>query len=186
MLEGSAIGQLLSIEVEKSSEYLISFVGLKDGEHSFQFYFDDEFFLSFENSLIGSCDIKGEVVMNKKATLLEMQFSHEGIVYADCDRCGQPMELNIEGQEELIFKFSNQTESNSDEIKFIAPNEDQIDVAPLFYEFISLSLPSRQLHNDGDCDSEVIEVLENINLKETEETDPRWDALKKLKKDQKK
>ena len=44
-------------------------------------------------------------------------------------------------------------------------------------------MPSRRIHQEGDCDESVIEVLENINSKVSEDQDPRWDALKKLKKD---
>lgn len=177
--------KVIKIGVERSGEYLISFVGLKDGDHSFQFHFDDMFFETFENSLIISCQIVGQVILTKKPMLLELLFSHKGIVNDFCDRCGQDLKLDVEGEESLIFKYSHEAESASDEIKFIAPNEDQIDVAPYFYELISLNLPSKRVHNVGECDDEVISVLEKINIKVSEETDPRWDALKKLKKDKK-
>ena len=48
-----------------------------------------------------------------------------------------------------------------------------------------LSVPSKRVHPDGECSNETIQALEDIRVEETIEeentSDPRWDALKKLK-----
>jgi len=168
--------------LEKKSAYSVSFIGLKEGIHQFDFQFGSEFFDSFENSLIDKCRLVGSLELNKKSTHLEAQFKYNGIIETFCDRCGEDLDLKIDGHNEIIFKYSIQSESDSDDIVFIVPDETEIDTAPFFYEFISLALPSKRIHEEGQCNEEILSILEEINFQESEETDPRWDALKKLKK----
>lgn len=167
--------------MEKSSQYLIAFVGLKDGLHEFDYHIDQAFFDSFENALIEKCDVKATCTLNKKSTMLEVVFKHEGKVFVNCDRCGEELDLEIKDENPLIFKFSHQTESESDEVVFVTMDETEIDIAPYFYEFITLSMPSRMVHSEGDCNEDILNLLDDINSNDSEEIDPRWDALKKLK-----
>ena len=167
--------------VEKKGLYSVAFVGLKDGIHEFDFHFDQMFFDSFENALLDKCDISGKVVLNKKATMLESEFLHKGNAWFNCDRCGEEISLEIEASNPLIFKYSHLEESDSDEVVFISQDQTEIDFGPFFYEFISLSLPARRVHPEGECNEDIIALLDEINSNESEETDPRWDALKKLK-----
>ena len=52
----------------------------------------------------------------------------------------------------------------------------------LLYEFISLSLPLKNVHPKGECDSQMIEkVNEFSRVEEEEKIDPRWGKLKNLK-----
>lgn len=172
-------------EVGNLNDFIIGFVGLKDGDHEFSFQIDQKFFDSFENSLISSGDIQVRLDLCKKPGMLECDFNHSGTVYSICDRCGQPLDFEIEGSNQIIFKFSDLLESNSDEIVYISHNEYELNVAPYFYEFISLSLPSKNVHPEGACDESILKLLDELNTKEPMESDPRWDALKNLKKEDK-
>jgi len=169
-------------DLENRSEYLIAFVGLKDGLHEFDYHIDQTFFDSFENALIESCDVKATLLLNKKSTMLEMTFVHEGKIFVNCDRCGEEVDIEIKSENPLIFKFSHQSNSDSDEVVFVGMDETEVDVAPFFYEFITLSLPSRMMHEEGKCNEDILALIEDLNSNDSEEIDPRWDALKKLKK----
>ncbi|MEM7161777.1 MAG: DUF177 domain-containing protein [Bacteroidota bacterium] len=168
--------------MEKKSEYSVAFAGLKDGIHAFDYHFDQSFFDSFENALIEQCAIDGQFVLSKKSTLMEGEFKFSGVFHTICDRCGDEMDMKFSGREKLIFKFSHQSESDSDDIVFISPDETELEIAPYFYEFMILNLPSKRVHDEGECDEEVLNLLDEINFQESEEIDPRWEALKKLKK----
>ncbi|UTW63826.1 DUF177 domain-containing protein [bacterium SCSIO 12741] len=57
-------------------------------------------------------------------------------------------------------------------------------MSQLLYEFIHLALPLKNVHNEGECDPEMVKKIEELNYGEGEEeesTDPRWNALKSLK-----
>ena len=61
-----------------------------------------------------------------------------------------------------------------------------MNVAQYIYEMMVLAVPSKKVHpgiEDGTLKSEILEKLDELspeNNKDIEETDPRWDDLKKL------
>jgi uncharacterized metal-binding protein YceD (DUF177 family) len=55
------------------------------------------------------------------------------------------------------------------------------------YELISLSLPAKMVHEDGDCNEEMVELINKYQqpssdskTDEDDDIDPRWSALKNL------
>ena len=62
-------------------EFVIPFVGLKEGEHHFEFKVDDTFFEYFEYEDFNNVDVVVNMSLNKKATLLELHFEAEGKSY---------------------------------------------------------------------------------------------------------
>ena len=75
----------------------------------------------------------------------------------------------------------------NDEILIIPHGEHKINVAQYIYEMIVLAVPQKRVHpgiEDGSLSSDILKKLEELEPKEVkenkEETDPRWDALKKL------
>jgi len=61
----------------------------------------------------------------------------------------------------------------------IPRTESNLDISGYIYEYINLLLPIKKSHQHiEDCDQKMIEKIENH---EKQNTDPRWDALKKLK-----
>ena len=104
-----------------------------------------------------------------------------------CDRCGGEMNQELEGDFRLIFKFEDEDQEDESLIA-IGQEAYELDTADHFYELITVSLPSRNLHDEEDCDPDVIEKLQEyrsgVNDSEDdndENVDPRWEALKKLK-----
>jgi len=69
----------------------------------------------------------------------------------------------------------------------------EVDFSQPFYEFICLLIPSRKIHPEGECNQEMLKVMDNYLIVESkdvesedqeeddEEVDPRWAALNKLK-----
>jgi uncharacterized metal-binding protein YceD (DUF177 family) len=58
----------------------------------------------------------------------------------------------------------------------------EIDVSQYIYEMLVLNLPYKRVHaRMKDCNQEVLNKLREFESHEDQESDPRWDALKKLK-----
>ena len=74
--------------MKSMSEYLIPFAGLKLGKHHFEFTIDKKFFDEFSFDEFESCDVKVDVVLEKKTTMLEINFKHKGTVNVSCDLIG--------------------------------------------------------------------------------------------------
>ncbi len=161
-------------------EFVIPFLGLKEGVHDYAFDIDAEFFESFEYSEVKQGDLHVDVSMERKERMLIFNFSISGMVQVPCDRCLAPLDLSIEGTDRLIVKFGQEWMEESDEILIIPETDSRIDISSFIYEYIMLKLPYKRVHPEGEdlCDPTVVDKLEQHT---ESETDPRWEALKDLK-----
>lgn len=165
-----------------SDAFKIPFVGLKLGQHQFEFNVDDSFFETLSYSLIEKGKLKVWLDLEKKETMLLASFQVDGTVELVCSRCNEQMDAEVEGELNLIYKFG--VESIDDEnLIVISPDSFEIDVKQPIYELITVSLPLRPIHEEGKCDEEMVNLIEKFQVKEKKENDnidPRWSALKNL------
>ena len=72
--------------MDKLRNYDISFSGLKNGKHNFQFETDKEFFQLFDTEQeFTNPKIKVDVLLDKHSTFLEVVISTKGTVDLVCD-----------------------------------------------------------------------------------------------------
>lgn len=168
-------------------DFLIPFVGLKLGKHQFDYQIDKKFFEGFEFDEYNDVNIKVELVLDKKSTMLELAFKHKGTVNVPCDLTGEEFDLPIKGKLNLIVQFGDAFNNENEELLILPHGEFQVDVAQYIYEMIVLSVPSKRVHpgvKDGTLKTEAIEKLNELapkeQHKEEENNDPRWDKLKQL------
>lgn len=182
------LGQIV-VEMKVSNEYLIPFIGLKLGKHQFDYQIDKTFFDRFEYDDFEACNVTVTVVLEKKTTMLDLHFKHKGTVHVPCDVTGENFDLPIKGKIDLVVQFGEAFNNENEELLILPHGEHQIDVSQYIYEMIVLSVPFKRVHpgvKDGSLQSDAIEKLKELAVKEekkvskTEETDPRWDQLKKL------
>jgi uncharacterized protein len=174
--------------------YTIRFSGLKEGVHQFNFELGDTFFEQLDYSEIKKASLYVEAVFEKKQTMLVLNFNISGDIEVMCDKCTDDFRLNIDGEEELIYKFGEGI-SNDEKVIIIPENEFELDLIQPFYEAVILALPSRRVHPDKECNQEMLKTMDSYLMVESEETeqsgsqeedegddvDPRWAALNKLK-----
>ena len=167
-------------------EYLIPFSGLKIGKHQFDYQLDNTFFKHFDYDEFNDASIKVNIVLEKKTTMLELDFKHKGTVNVPCDVSGEEFDLPIKGKFKLLVKFGDEFNDENEELLILPHGEFQFSVAQYIYETIVLSIPLRRVHpgiKDGSL-TEVIQKLESLAPKEgkTEEQkddiEPRWENLK--------
>ena len=165
-------------------DFQISFSGLKLGTHEFKFEIKEAFFKLFEYAEIEDSTIQVTILLEKKSTMLEVEFQISGTVKLCCDTCTDPYQQQIAGNFTQIVKFSDVMEiEDTDEIIHLPSNEHSLNVAQQLYEFIHLSLPSKRAHADeSDCNQEILDKLDELAYQEPEVVDPRWTALQNLKK----
>jgi uncharacterized metal-binding protein YceD (DUF177 family) len=179
--------------MNKTKEYLIPFVGLKPGKHNFEYQISNAFFEIFDYDEFENSDIKVNVVLEKKSTMLELVFKHEGTVNVPCDLTSEDFDLPISGEMKLIVRFGDVYNSDNEDLLILPFGEFEIDIAQYIYEMVALSVPLRRVHpgvKDGSLKTEALEKLNELILKEhteedkkentEEDIDPRWDKLKQL------
>ncbi|MQP24466.1 DUF177 domain-containing protein [Flavobacterium sp. LMO8] len=171
-------------------EYLIPFVGLKTGKHQFDYQMDNTFFKNFDYDEFNAVSVKVDIVLEKKSTMLELDFKHKGTVNVPCDVSGEEFDLPIKGKLKLLVKFGDVFNDENEELLILPHGEFQVNVAQYIYESIVLSVPLRRVHpgvKDGSL-TDVIEKLESLSPRENKkkeeqqnnDIDPRWENLKKL------
>ncbi len=175
--------------MKKPKEFIIQFIGLKQGEHNFDYKIDNKFFNHFEYDEFNDVNLDVKLVLNKKTTLLELHFLVSGTVNINCDLTNEPFNQAIENDFNLVVKFGNEYNDENEEILIIPHSEYEIDISQYIYELIVLSVPHKRVHpgvKDGTLNSEILKKLEELSpkgLKEktkNEDIDPRWNTLKKL------
>lgn len=170
-------------------EFTIQFVGLKVGEHCFDYQIDKKFFEYFKFEDLNDSNIKAEVLLNKKSTFLEFEFKISGTVNVNCDLSNEPYDQELSGSLDIVVKFGQEFNDENEEILIIPHGEYEIKIEQFIYELIVLSVPKKLIHpgiKDGSLKSEILEKLEELSPKtldekeNSEEIDPRWNKLKKL------
>jgi len=167
------------------NQYVIPLKGLKEGQHSYHFKIDDTFFDEFENSEIKKGNLNLQVLLNKQINIISLDFIINGYINTTCDRCLEDFKLNINSSNQLFIKFS-EDENDEDEIIYISENKHQINIAQYIYEFINFNIPLKKIHpvdenGNSDCNIEMIGKLKKLRKENSDEIDPRWEELKKLK-----
>ncbi len=173
----------------KLKGFFIPFSGLKLGKHEFEYAIDNTFFESFGYEEFNASSINLKAVLNKMNTMMELDIIASGSVNVNCDLTSEPYNQEIETDLQLVIKFGEEFNDEDDEILILPHGEYQVNIAQYVYEMLVLAVPQKRIHPgvlDGTLKSEVLDKLEELQPKpeETkenkEDTDPRWDGLKKL------
>lgn len=170
-------------------DYAIHFVGLKEGEHQFEYKIDNAFFDEFDYQEFYNSDIQVVVNLVKKNTHLEFDFYIKGIVEVECDLTLEKFDLPLENTLSLVVKFGEDFKEIDEELLIIPHGEHEFQLEQYIYECVILALPQKKIHpgvEDGTLNSEILDKLNYHsvdNNKKDKEIDPRWDKLKKLLKD---
>jgi uncharacterized metal-binding protein YceD (DUF177 family) len=172
---------------KSGNPYIIPFVGLKKGVHRFDYVIEDAFFKDKEYSEVKQARIHTQVLLTNEVNLLVFDIKMEGTINVQCDRCGDPFDFPVWGERKFIVSLTNDKFEDGDDIASLSLDASEIDISQILYEYANLLLPQRRIHptkEDGTsgCNAEALTLLNRLSEKEEENlTDPRWEALKKIK-----
>ena len=177
--------------MKELKEFIIPFVGLKLGEHRFDFKISESFFEYFEYEDFNSVAINLDVLLVKKNTLLEFTLAFKGFVNINCDITNEPYNQDLSGSFDFIVQFGDEFNDENEELILIPHGSYEFGIQQYVYESIVLAVPTKRIHpgiEDGTLHSDILNKLEELGLSkedenlinEDEKTDPRWDELKKL------
>jgi uncharacterized metal-binding protein YceD (DUF177 family) len=128
------------------------------------------------------------VTIDKKQVLALVDFTFSGKISTLCDRCLEPLTLELEGYNELLVKLADtkDEENGSEDMDVIqlAGRDHYLDVSHYLYEYICLQVPYRNIHPDDEngntsCNPEVLKEMEK-HLTQEHVDDPRWEILKNI------
>ena len=167
------------------SHYNIAFKGLSIGKHVFEFVADDKFFREFDGGVVDEGTVHVRVTLEKQSSLMTFWFDIKGSVRVQCDLCLEMYDQPIESKERIFVRLGERENIEGDDLIWISPDDYQLNVAQLIYEFIGLAIPIKKVHPEDEngnstCDPEMIEKLNKYIVREDQVENPVWKDLKKL------
>lgn len=157
---------------------------LSNSEHEYQYEIGNAFFEEMPESIVSEGVGSVAVTLDKNERLINAHLRFDVRVKLECDRTLEPFDYDIKKEESLIFKFGEEEVELDDDIVMIHWDRQQLDLAPYIYELIAIAIPMKKLHPRLGEDSGIDEMIytsEGNPQSDTEDVDPRWNKLKKLK-----
>ena len=172
----------------KQSQYQLDLLSMPMGVKQYHFCLDYAFFALVESDEITKGNISADIEVKKSIANVEISIVMEGEVEGTCDRCLAPLMLDVDVDETIYVKLGERYCDEGDDTITISEEDGVYDIAWLLYEYIVLSLPAVKIHEDGECDEEMVERIEalqpghqeTVKDEENDEVDPRWAALKNI------
>ena len=169
-------------------DFQIDIFRLSHKLHEFEFNIDDRLFSQFEHSIVDHGKGKCYLELTKSETMMTLNFQIDASVELICDRSLDSFDYPIKIDEKVIIKFGEDNYSLSEDVIVIKQDTASINIGEFIYEFITLAVPLKKLHprfeDELEEDDEPEMIYTSQDEEETDdsqETDPRWEALKKLK-----
>ena len=146
--------------MSEKSHYIIELSRLPIGTHSFDITLDDAFFKDLEKTEILSGKVECKATLNLREEDYQLNIAVRGTVFVVCDRCLDPMPLEIDVNDEMIDSLNDAAE---------LPN-DELDLSWLAYEIVSINIPLVHSHQAGECNTQM-ELLLHDHLCDEPEPD---------------
>ncbi|MBN8718211.1 MAG: DUF177 domain-containing protein [Sediminibacterium magnilacihabitans] len=153
-------------------EYEIAFVGLKPGIHVYEYRVDDKFFAPYGKQDFSNCDANIKLSLDKKNGFMQLRFDIDGAVEATCDRCGNPLHLQLWDEFNIIVKMVDEPDTMNEQeddpdVYYISRGESHLYLSGWIYEFINLSIPLQKICGEDEkgkskCNPEVLEKLKQM------------------------
>lgn len=190
--------------VGKLDLYNIPIRTMEIGKREFEYHVGNDFFEMIDGEEFQKGDVAVTVHAVKTAEQTTLDFDLEGKIVVDCDRCLEEMDLPIKTKGHLIVKMGKGYSDDGDEVVIIPEDKGVINISWFIYEFISLAIPMKHIHPYGLCNKDMSKKLsehtatddsgeEEYDIDEINDTageatdmsaDPRWDALKSMKREE--
>ena len=139
--------------MSRQDHYMIDLSRLPIGTHVFEIQLDSDFFASLEKSEILSGDVAAKIVLNLREESYQLNIAVQGTVFVVCDRCLDPMPLDIIDEQEI---WSEEEEND------LSPmTTHQLDLSWLAYEIVSINIPLVHSHQAGQCNKHMELLLQD-------------------------
>ena len=139
--------------MSRQDHYMIDLSRLPICTHVFEIQLDSDFFASLEKSEILSGDVAAKIVLNLREESYQLNIAVQGTVFVVCDRCLDPMPLDINDEQEI---WSEEEEND------LSPmTTHQLDLSWLAYEIVSINIPLVHSHQAGECNKHMELLLQD-------------------------
>ena len=139
--------------MSEQNHYIIDLKRLPVGTHEFDIQLNDDFFASLEKSEILSGKVDCKATLNLREEDYQLNIAVHGTVVVVCDRCLDPMDIEINDEQEI---WSDEEENDQSPM-----TNHQLDLSWLAYEIVSINIPLVHSHQPGECNKQMELLLHN-------------------------
>ena len=124
--------------------------------------------IAYENDTVSDADLDVSAVVTKEHGRMALDLSITGNVTVKCDRCLADLTVPVDIQVPFSVMFSSYAADadadgdGADEVILLDSDSADIDLSQIIYDYVSLSLPIKKVHPDGQCDPVMMEKLKDI------------------------
>ena len=129
--------------MSEQNHYMIDLSRLPIGTHRFDIQLNDDFFASLEKSEIIRGTVAATAVLNLREEDYSLTIAVQGTVFVTCDRCLEPMPLDIKDEQEIWSEDED------------TPDNRTLDLQWLTYEITSINIPLVHCHQPGGCNPQM-------------------------------
>ena len=151
--------------MSEQNHYIIDLSRLPIGTHGFDIQLNNDFFSGLEKTEILSGQVDAKLTLNLREDDYTLTIAVHGTVYVTCDRCLDPMPLEIDDEQEIWS--DDEVESNDQ----LPTTNDQLDLTWLAYEIVSIYIPIVHCHQTGGCNPQMDLLLQSHLCDEPEPED---------------
>jgi len=153
---------------------------------------DEAFFDGVEHADVRHADVDVALQVNRLGeTDYRLDITCRGTLTIPCDRCLDDMVHEVDATYGVTVKQEGTVLDDShDDLLLVPASWSELDAAPLVRDTVLLTLPLTHCHaTREECNSDMLALLDDHSAGVVADdegtgegaTDPRWDALKKLK-----
>jgi uncharacterized metal-binding protein YceD (DUF177 family) len=172
--------------MKHNREFEIAWLGLKVGEHVYEFNIGDEF-MQERGAPAETHDWNAQVKLrfDRQLSFFRLHFDISGSVVVPCDRCGDEFPLGLWDEFSLLIKLTGEDEDEKEtddeaDVAFVSRHETVIDISGWIYEFVMLSVPLQRVHPEGQCNPEALKLLNQLGAAEDAPEHDIWKGLKNI------
>ena len=183
----------------KFTEFKIPLKSLQKGRHTFNFHLGKIFLTNMESADVRDADLDVTVVVDFNGDLYNLDFVVKGDVTLLCDRCLDELIWPIDATYQISVKYGDEYNDDSDTLLEIPFGDNDLNVAYMIYDTVTLAIPIKHVHPLGKCNRAMTSILKKHRAASPEDddlidelvdgiddadndtdrpSDPRWDALK--------
>lgn len=161
----------------KFTQFKVQLASLTEGHHEQDFAIDSEFFKNMENTDVHAADVKVHMDLEKRGDAYDCAFHCTGKLQVPCDRCLEPLDIDVDTVYHIIVKYGDEYDDASDDILIIPQQNTSLNVAYMLYDTLLLTIPIRHVHPAGKCNRAMAEVLNRHSRTGDPETDDAMDGV---------
>ena len=152
------------LRVGMNDRFIIPLNGLTTGQHEFSWKVGKEFFEGFDNSEILDAELDAYVRVEKSGRYLGIDCEVTGDVVVECDRCLDELSMPVDLEIRLSVKYGDEESSDEHhegerEVIFVPETDAEFDMSQIIYDYVCLNLPMQRVHEDGECNPDVLKHL---------------------------